>query len=213
MSRTRERVVNHFFNAPKFPKWTQRTPDCFWLALSCLEMLYVVLNLHHDNDVKEVVSSQPSFTWYKPINQKIGIRTVYESWIIIPVITLIKRVITPFLLTLLVVLSSHPHWKQLCYLRMVTILFTCLLWKTQNSSLSNWHHQKKGEWRLRLQPIYYDCEISVEKLLKLIFVESCCWVQGPFFPKTLKQQYLIFSQYGPRASSITSICFIWFVYL
>ena len=34
--------------------------------------------LHHDNDVKEVVSSQPSVTWYKSTNQKIGIRTVYE---------------------------------------------------------------------------------------------------------------------------------------
>ena len=40
-----------------------------------------MLNLHHDNDVKEVVSSQLSVTWYKSANQKIGIRTVYESWI------------------------------------------------------------------------------------------------------------------------------------
>ena len=38
-----------------------------------------VLNLHHDNDVNEVVSSQPSTTWYKSANQQIGIRTVYES--------------------------------------------------------------------------------------------------------------------------------------
>ena len=38
--------------------------------------------LHHDNDVKEVVSPQPNVTWYKSSNQKIGIRTVYESWII-----------------------------------------------------------------------------------------------------------------------------------
>ena len=38
-----------------------------------------VLNLHHDNDVKEVVSSQPSITWHKSANQKIGIPTVYES--------------------------------------------------------------------------------------------------------------------------------------
>ena len=38
-----------------------------------------VLNLHHDNDVKEVVSSQLSITWYKSANQKIGIRTVNES--------------------------------------------------------------------------------------------------------------------------------------
>ena len=38
-----------------------------------------VLNLHHDNNVKEVVSSQPSITWYKSANQKIGIPTVYES--------------------------------------------------------------------------------------------------------------------------------------
>ena len=37
-----------------------------------------VLNLHHDNDVKEVVSSYPSATWYKSTNRKIGIRTVYE---------------------------------------------------------------------------------------------------------------------------------------
>ena len=41
-----------------------------------------MLILHYDNDVKEVVSSQPSVTWYKSTNQKIGIRTVYESWII-----------------------------------------------------------------------------------------------------------------------------------
>ena len=38
-----------------------------------------VLNLHHDNDVKEVVSSQPSITWYKSAFQKIGIRTMHES--------------------------------------------------------------------------------------------------------------------------------------
>ena len=47
-----------------------------------------VLNLHHGyyitifNDVKGVVSWQPSIKWYKSANQKIGIRTVYESWII-----------------------------------------------------------------------------------------------------------------------------------
>ena len=34
-----------------------------------------VLNLHHDNDVREV-RSQPSITWHKSANQKIGIRTV-----------------------------------------------------------------------------------------------------------------------------------------
>ena len=38
-----------------------------------------VLNIHHDNDVKEVVSSQASITWYKSANQKIRIPTVYES--------------------------------------------------------------------------------------------------------------------------------------
>ena len=38
--------------------------------------------LHHDNDVKEVVASEPRVTWYKSTNQKIRIRTVYESWII-----------------------------------------------------------------------------------------------------------------------------------
>ena len=38
-----------------------------------------VLNLHHDNDVKVIVSSQPKVTWYKSTNQKIGIRTLYES--------------------------------------------------------------------------------------------------------------------------------------
>ena len=32
-----------------------------------------VLILHHDNDVNEVVSSQPSITWYKSANQNIGI--------------------------------------------------------------------------------------------------------------------------------------------
>ena len=38
-----------------------------------------MLNLHHDNDVKEVVLSQPSITWYKSAKQKIGIPTVYGS--------------------------------------------------------------------------------------------------------------------------------------
>ena len=38
--------------------------------------------LHHDNDIKEVVSSQPTVMWYKSTNQKIRIRTVYEIWII-----------------------------------------------------------------------------------------------------------------------------------
>lgn len=38
-----------------------------------------VLNLHHDNEFKEVVSSQPSGTWYKSTNQKFGIHTVHES--------------------------------------------------------------------------------------------------------------------------------------
>ena len=47
-----------------------------------------VLNLHHDYDVKVVVSSQLSITWYKSANQKIGIRTVNESWIIKAVSTL-----------------------------------------------------------------------------------------------------------------------------
>ena len=41
-----------------------------------------ILNLHHANDVKEVVLSQPSVTWYKSTTQKTGIRTVYEIWII-----------------------------------------------------------------------------------------------------------------------------------
>ena len=36
-------------------------------------------NDNHDNDVKEVVSSQPNITWYKSSNEKIAIRTVYES--------------------------------------------------------------------------------------------------------------------------------------
>ena len=35
--------------------------------------------LHQENDVKEAVSSQPSVTWYKSTNQKIGIRTLCES--------------------------------------------------------------------------------------------------------------------------------------
>ena len=38
---------------------------------------------YHDNDLKEIFSSKPSVTWYKSTNQKIGIRTVYDSWIII----------------------------------------------------------------------------------------------------------------------------------
>lgn len=37
---------------------------------------------HHYNDVREIVSSQPSIPWYKSANQKVGIYTVYESWII-----------------------------------------------------------------------------------------------------------------------------------
>ena len=35
--------------------------------------------LHHDNDPKEIILSQPSITWYKSADWKIGIRTVYES--------------------------------------------------------------------------------------------------------------------------------------
>ena len=38
-----------------------------------------VLNLHHDNNVKEGALTQPSITWYKSANQKIGILTVSES--------------------------------------------------------------------------------------------------------------------------------------
>ena len=38
-----------------------------------------VLNLHHDDDVEEVVLSKPSVTWYKSTNQKFGIHKVYES--------------------------------------------------------------------------------------------------------------------------------------
>ena len=43
-----------------------------------------VLNLHHGyyttaNEVKKVVLSQPSITWYKSANQRIGIPTVHES--------------------------------------------------------------------------------------------------------------------------------------
>ena len=47
-----------------------------------------VLNLHHSyytmvmTSLEKVVSSQPTVTWYKSTNQKIGIRTVYEIWII-----------------------------------------------------------------------------------------------------------------------------------
>ena len=45
-----------------------------------------VLNLHHNNDIKEVVSSQPSVTWYESTNQKIGTPTVYEIGIIMKII-------------------------------------------------------------------------------------------------------------------------------
>ena len=40
---------------------------------------FTTWSLHHANNVKEVVSSRPSITWYKPANQKIGICTVYGS--------------------------------------------------------------------------------------------------------------------------------------
>ena len=43
------------------------------------KLQYSIENLHHDNDVTEVVSSYPSITWYKSANEKIGIRTVYET--------------------------------------------------------------------------------------------------------------------------------------
>ena len=39
----------------------------------------VNVKLNLSNDVKVVVSSQLSITWYKSAYQKIGIRTVYES--------------------------------------------------------------------------------------------------------------------------------------
>ena len=38
-----------------------------------------MLNLHHDNDAKEVVSSQPGIAWYKSANQRVGIPKVFES--------------------------------------------------------------------------------------------------------------------------------------
>ena len=52
-------------------------------------VVYCIYNtaiIHHDNGIKEVVSSQPSVTWYKSTNQKIGTRTVYEIGIIMQII-------------------------------------------------------------------------------------------------------------------------------
>ena len=55
-----------------------------WVSRSHSVMTVVcVLNLHHGYYTTMVVSSQPSFTWYKSANQIIWSRTVYESWIII----------------------------------------------------------------------------------------------------------------------------------
>ena len=42
-----------------------------------------IMAITPNNDVKVVDSSQPSITQCKSANQKIGIHTVYESWIII----------------------------------------------------------------------------------------------------------------------------------
>ena len=63
----------------------------FYLQVNALSERIIGIYLHEftNNErgisiphVKVVVSSQPSITWYKSANQKIGIRTVYESWII-----------------------------------------------------------------------------------------------------------------------------------
>ena len=61
----------------------------FWDGRShdVMTVLSGVFNLHHGyyttiNDVKVVVLSQPSITWYKSANQKIEIRSVYEIWTI-----------------------------------------------------------------------------------------------------------------------------------
>ena len=68
----------------------------FWTKKSSnFESLSTPRLLHHDNDLKKVVSSQPSITWYKSANQKIGIRTVYESLIIVNLGILNKVVSLP----------------------------------------------------------------------------------------------------------------------
>ena len=55
----------------------------------CIE--FTLRLLHHDNDVKMVVSSQPSVMWHKSTNQKIGIRTVYEKGLFYSISAFILR--------------------------------------------------------------------------------------------------------------------------
>ena len=64
----------------------------FYLQVNALSERIIGIYLHEftNNErgisiphVKVVVSSQPSITWYKWANQKIGIPTLYESWIIV----------------------------------------------------------------------------------------------------------------------------------
>ena len=58
--------------------WTIVVSVSVWKWISVRRPEFTPRLLHHDNYVKEVVSSQPSITWYKSANQKIGIRTRYE---------------------------------------------------------------------------------------------------------------------------------------
>ena len=62
------------FASDKSPNLVSQTHGV--LAVLCVMSSRPV---HHDNDIKEVVVSQPSITWYKSGNQKIGICTVWES--------------------------------------------------------------------------------------------------------------------------------------
>ena len=86
-----------------------------------------VLNLHHDNDVMNFVSSQPSVThWYQSTNQKITIHTVYEIWIINVNIQLwIVRANTTWIPACLGTIDSSSSQF-------------CLLWATDLNTNSNW---------------------------------------------------------------------------
>ena len=110
--------------------------------------------LHYDNDVKEVVSSRPSVTLYKSTNKKIGIRTVYESWIIIHLISLLTGKYEPNKLTLLPITAqlvehrtgisrgSRVRIPLKPWYFFTLLLSSCLNWKILITAMIilNFHH-------------------------------------------------------------------------
>ena len=108
-----------------------------WVSRSHGVMTVVCWLLHHDNEV--VFSSQPSPMWYNSTNQKIGIRTAYESWIIISI---------KFLLIL------KSRW-------LINIFKTCLeiflhlLW----SNMSNMTDHVLANFKMRKRELTIQCPI------------------------------------------------------